>query len=136
MSTELYSYSYTVYSHFLFKQRQFNIGILFIEGRDILHFGDFWGFRLHCLLALSWTFQCIIRKCSLQVRCTVFVWCEFPIVEKITYYKVNTERNQKMLFSKNNWVFKRKKNVHPHCLSHRPPEPPSFSLYTTFKVKL
>ena len=104
MGTELYSYSSTVDPHFLFKQRQFNIGILFIEGRDILHFADFLGV-LH-------------------------------FVEKITYYKVNTERNQKMLFSKNNWVFIRKKNVHPHCLSHHPPEPPSFSLYTTFKVKL
>lgn len=104
MSTELYSYSYTINPHFLFEQRQFNIGILFIEGRDILHFADFLGV-LH-------------------------------FVEKITYYKVNTERNQKMLFSKNIWVFKRKKNVHPHGLSHHTPEPPSFSLYTTFKVKL
>ena len=104
MSTELYSYSYTINLHFLFEQRQFNIGILFIEGGDILHFADF-----------------------LRV---------LHFVEKITHYKVNTERNQKMLFSKNNWVFKRKKNVHPHRLSHHPPEPPSFSLYKTFKVKL
>jgi len=63
-------------------------------------------------------------------------WGVLHFVEKITYYKGNTERNQRMLFSKNNWVFKRKKNVHPHCLSHHPPELPSFSLYTTFKVKL
>jgi hypothetical protein len=69
MSTKLYSYSYTINPHFLFKQRQFNIGILFIEGRDNLHFADFLGV-LH-------------------------------FVEKITYFKVNTERNQKMLFSKN-----------------------------------
>ena len=43
MGTELYSYSYNVDPHFLFKQRQFNTGMLFIEGRDILHFADFLG---------------------------------------------------------------------------------------------
>ncbi len=87
MSTELYSYSYTINPHFLFKQRQFNIGMLFIEGRDILHFADFLGV-LH-------------------------------FVEKITYYKVNTEPE--------NAIFKEKLGVlkEKECPSSLPESPSS-----------